>query len=165
MQSKIDRYHDNNIIGIKEDLKDIKENKVISDSLRESNPLALLNKTSMLQNEVRDSTRREYNLIIKGLKKSESASNSAAASNENCLAVIDTGSNQAVVIEILSNLKSAANLVNLNLEKIYVKWVGVRKGFKSRYVCVVLKSREDVFCILNNAKLLSPNIRVSTDKT
>ena len=164
MQSKID-HHDNDILGIKEDLQDIKENKLISDSLRESNPLALLNMTSMFQNEIRDSTRRECNLIIKGLKESERASNGTAASNENSSAATDAGSDLAVVTEILSNLKSAANIVNLNLENIHVKRIGVRKGSKPRNVCVVLKSREEVFSILNNAKLLSPNIRVSTDKT
>lgn len=62
--------------------------------------------------------------MIKNLKESESLSNG----NENSLAVIDTGSNQAVIIEILSNLKSAANLVNLNLENIYVKRIRLRTG-------------------------------------
>ena len=48
IQDDLYSMNDNDIIGIKEDLQDIKEKKVISHSLRESNPLALLNMTSML---------------------------------------------------------------------------------------------------------------------
>ena len=62
MQRNVD-HHDNDIIYSNEDLKDIKENKVISGSSRESNPLALLNMTSMLQNEIREPARRECNLM------------------------------------------------------------------------------------------------------
>ena len=166
MQSKID-HHDNDIIDIKEDLKDIKENKVVSDSLRETNPLALLNITSMLQNEMRDSTRRESNLIIKGLKETNSMPNDTGITVENSSSAATNAesSDLEVVKEILSKLKSAANLVSLDLENISVKRIGLRKGTKPRNVCVGLKCREDVFSILNNAKMLSSNIRVSTDKT
>ena len=41
----------------------------------------------------------------------------------------------------------------------------MRKGSKPRNIWVGIKFREDLFSILNNAKLLSSNIRVSNDKT
>ena len=79
-----------------------------------------------------DSMRRECNLIIKGLKKSEQMPSDVAASNENASSVsseIAVSNDLAIVTEILSNLKSAAKLVNLNLDNIYVKRIGTRKSF------------------------------------
>ena len=148
---------------MKDDSRDIKEDKLISDFLRETNPLALPNITSAIQNEMRDCIRRECNWIIKGLKETEEQNNNNNNTTES--SVITQNNDTDVGTEILGNLKTAANLSKLNLDNIAVKWIGIRKGAKSRHICVGLKSRDDEFAIINNAKLLSGNIQVSNDKT
>ena len=66
----------------------------------------------------------------------------------------------------LANIKSILSLISdIPIDNLFVRRVGKLSSDKPRPICVRMASRQDVFTVISNSKLLPQNIKVATDKT